>query len=124
VSKRVIAFLSLTTALLSVAATRHRPSVPPATPAPLPLVASRSFAVTDIVMLADAFPFRRVLDWMVAGSATPSDQLLHQMFDTQNPRPGLVAAGAPHCDDFMIDGRPAFNGLPRLPVSGNGAATR
>jgi len=31
------------------------------------------------------------------------------LFDTQNPKPGLAVADAPHCDDFLIDGQPSFN---------------
>ena len=108
--KKVIVGFAVTTALLSVAAGRHRASAPPAT---LALNASRSFAVTDIPLLEKAFPFRRVLDSIVAGSATTSEQLIRQMFDTQNPRPGMADATAPHCDDFLVDGMPTFNGFPR-----------
>lgn len=34
------------------------------------------------------------------------------MFDTQNPKPGLDAS-MPHCDDFLLDGKPAHNGYTR-----------
>src|SRR4051794_33235581 len=112
-SRKAIAVIAVTTALLSVAATRRRPSVPPATPAPLALDASRSLTVTDIPLLENAFPFRRVLDRLVAGSSTTSEQLIRQMFDTQNPHPGMADAAAPHCDDFLVAGMPAVNSFPR-----------
>lgn len=48
-----------------------------------------------------------------SGTRTTSLRLYQQMFDTQNPRPGLAMADAPHCDDFLVDGKPAHNGLPR-----------
>ncbi|MGZ7079739.1 MAG: hypothetical protein ACXVJT_10030, partial [Thermoanaerobaculia bacterium] len=74
----------------------------------------RSFAVTDEVML-EGFSFARVMNAIVArsGTNTTALQLYQQMLDTQNPKPGLVAPGAPHCDDFIVDGQPAFNSLPR-----------
>jgi len=85
------------------------------TPTPeLTLDARRSFVVTDQAIL-DGFPFERVMNALVArsGTRTTALHLYQQLFDTQNPRPGLVAGEAPHCDDFTLDGRPAFNGLPR-----------
>jgi hypothetical protein len=111
-NKKVIAVFAVTTALLSVAATRHRPSLPPATPAPLTLNAARSFAVTDFSIL-DSFSFAQVMNWIVAGSSTTGEQLMRQLFDTQNPSPGMADAAAPHCDDFVINGSPTFNGFPR-----------
>ena len=57
-----------------------------------------------------------VLDQLVARSGVPnitSAQLFRQWFDTQNPKPGLADRAGPHCDDFMTDGSPSFNGLPR-----------
>jgi len=110
--KKVIAVLAVTTALLSVAAGRHRASAPPSTPAPILLNASRSFAVTDLSIL-DSFSFARVMNWMVDGSSTSTAQLVRQMFDTQNPRPGMADAASPHCDDFLVNGMPTFNGFPR-----------
>ena len=85
------------------------------TPAPeLTLDARRSFIVTDQAIL-DGFSFERVMNALVArsGTRTTAVRLYQQLFDTQNPRPGLVAHEAPHCDDFTVDARPAFNGLPR-----------
>ena len=83
-------------------------------PASLTLDPFRSFVVTDQAMLT-GFSFQRVMDAIVArsGTGTTALQLYQQMFDTQNPKPGLVAPSAPHCDDFLVDGKPAFNGLPR-----------
>src|SRR3954453_22092364 len=98
-SKKVIAVLAVTTALLSVAATRHRPSVPPSTPTPLTLAPTRSFAVTDLSIL-DSFSFAQVMNWIVAGSSTSREQLMRQLFDTQNPSPGIADAGAPPVDSF------------------------
>ena len=46
-------------------------------------------------------------------TATTPLSLYRQWFDTQNPKPGLVVADAPHCDDFLTDGKPSFNGFPR-----------
>lgn len=40
-------------------------------------------------------------------------RLYQQWFDTQNPRPGLADPDGPHCDDFLVEGRPSFNGFPR-----------
>jgi hypothetical protein len=75
----------------------------------------RSMIVTDLALL-EGFTFQRVLDQLIARSGVPnitSAQLFRQWFDTQNPKPGLADAAAPHCDDFMTDGSPSFNGLPR-----------
>jgi hypothetical protein len=82
----VIAVIAVTTALLSVAATRRRATLPPATVPPLD--ATRSFAVTDLEILDNFFTFPRVLGSLVAGSGTSGSQLIRQTFDMQNPRPG------------------------------------
>jgi hypothetical protein len=71
--------------------------------------------ITDLVLL-EGFTFQRVLDQLIARSGVPnitSAQLFRQWFDTQNPKPGLADPAGPHCDDFMTDGSPSFNGLPR-----------
>ena len=88
----------------------------------LVLDARRSFIVTDQAIL-DAFPFERVMNALLArsGTQTTAVRLYQQLFDTQNPRPGLVARDAPHCDDFTVDARPAFNGLPRRCPTPEGA---
>jgi len=83
-------------------------------PSSLKLDLDRSFAITDQAMLT-GFSFQRVMEAIVArsGTRTTALQLYQQMFDTQNARPGLVAPDAPHCDDFTVDGKAVFNGLPR-----------
>jgi len=86
-----------------------------AAPSPeLALDARRSFAVTDLAIL-DGFSFERVMNAVVArsGTRTTAIRLYQQLFDTQNAKPGLVAPEAAHCDDFLTDGKPSFNGLPR-----------
>jgi hypothetical protein len=93
--------------------TARRRAINPRAPYSPPLDARRSFAVTDQAIL-DGFSFRRVMTALVdrSGTTTTADALVQQMYDTQNPKPGVVAS-APHCDDFTIDGLPAFNGFPR-----------
>ena len=91
----------------------------------VPLDARRSLVVTDQAIL-DGFSFERVMNAVVArsGTRTTAIRLYQQLFDTQNPRPGLVAADAPHCDDFLVNGKPAFNGLPRRCPTDEGALAR
>ena len=112
-----IAALSAAIFLTLVAATgtsRHRSVSPP--PGPITqLDPRRSMVITDLVLL-EGFTFQRVLDQLIARSGVPnltSAQLFRQWFDTQNPKPGLADPAGPHCDDFMTDGSPSFNGLPR-----------
>jgi hypothetical protein len=111
-NKHVIAVIAVTMALLATAATRHRPTLPPSA---LPLSLTRSFAVTDMAIL-QGFPFARVADAIAARSGVAGatgGQLIRQMFDTQNPRPGKADAASPHCDDFLVLGEPRFNSFPR-----------
>lgn len=79
------------------------------------LSATRSFEVTDKAIVG-TFTLERVLTQLIdrAGvtGLTPQ-QLMRQLFDTQNPRPGLADAAGPHCDDFITGGVPSFNGFPR-----------
>jgi hypothetical protein len=80
-----------------------------------PLSGSRSFEVTDQAIVS-AFPLARVLEQLIARSGVTTvtpQQLIRQMFDTQNPRPGRADLAGPHCDDTIIDGVPSFNGFPR-----------
>jgi hypothetical protein len=111
-----IAALSMAIVLTLVAATgtsRRHASAPP--PRYTQLDPRRSMVVTDIALL-EGFTFQRVLDQLIARSGVPnitSAQLFRQWFDTQNPKPGLADAAAPHCDDFMTDGSPSFNSFPR-----------
>lgn len=95
----------------ALVAARRRAVVPPAG---LVLSATRSFVITDKAIL-DGFGFERLMNALVERSGTPTTALglYQQWFDTQNPKPGLAVADAPHCDDFLIDGKPTFNGFPR-----------
>jgi hypothetical protein len=104
-----VLLLSAVATLLLVGAARRRAVEPPH-----PLDARRSFVVTDQAIL-DGFTFERVMHAIVArsGTRTSALRLYQQLFDTQNPKPGRVAADAAHCDDFMVNGKPTFNGLPR-----------
>ena len=90
-----------------------------------PLSVTRSFEITDKAIVSDpSFTLDRVLTQLVQRSGVPSltpQQLLRQMFDTQNPRPGLADASAPHCDDTILNGQPSFNGLPRRCPTPEGA---
>ncbi|HKS25910.1 MAG TPA: hypothetical protein VJZ76_24180 [Thermoanaerobaculia bacterium] len=109
-NKKVIAALAVTIALFSVAAARRRATLPPTVPAQLD--ANRSFAVTDLAIL-DGFSFRQTMNWIVAGSGTTPEKLVRQMFDTQNPSPGMADSASAHCDDFLVNGAATFNGFPR-----------
>lgn len=97
------------------------PSAPPQT-----LLLERSFAITEKSILA-GFTLDRVVGALIARSvapATTAEQFVRQMFDTQNPKPGLDAS-MPHCDDFLLDGKPAFNGyLRRCPTLDGTFATQ
>ena len=112
-----IAALSTAIVLTLVAATgtSRRRAVPPPPAQITQLDARRSMVITDLVLL-EGFTFQRVLDQLIARSGVPnitSAQLFRQWFDTQNPKPGLAEPAGPHCDDFMTNGSPSFNGLPR-----------
>jgi hypothetical protein len=94
--------------LLILAAPAHRRAVNISNGPPL--IAERSFAITDKAIL-EPFTFERVLDTLVARSGVAgltSAQLYRQWFDTQNPKPGLADPAGPHCDDV-----PALNGFAR-----------
>ena len=82
---------------------------------PKPLSGTRSFEITDKNIVA-TFTLDRVLAQLIARSnvtdLTPR-QLMRQLYDTQNPRPGLADPAGPHCDDTLVGGVPAFNGFPR-----------
>ena len=110
-NKKVIAVLAVTIALFSVAASRRRATLPPATVPQLD--PARSLVVSNVQLLDNYFPFTRVLDYLVAGSGTSGGQLIRQMFDTQSPRPGLADSLSAHCDDFLVSGAATFNGFPR-----------
>jgi len=97
--------------LLIAAKTRSVRSPSP----PKPLSGTRSFEITDKAIVAP-FTLDRVLAQLIARSGvsglTPQ-QLMRQMYDTQNPKPGMADPAGPHCDDTVIGGIPAFNGFPR-----------
>lgn len=98
--------------LLMLGAARHRAVKPPS----IGVDIRRSFVITDPTILA-SFDFQRVLQALIdrgAASSTTPLSLYRQWFDTQNPKPGLAVADAPHCDDFITDGKPSFNGFTRL----------
>lgn len=106
----VVVVLAVLALPFVIGASRRRAASPPAV-----LDMRRSFAVTDHAIL-DGFSFERVMNSLVERSGVPgmtAIRLYQQWLDTQNPKPGLVAADAPHCDDFLIDGKPSFNGFPR-----------
>jgi len=106
-------FLAILALPLLTSATRRRAVSRPEDP--LPLEVHRSFAVTDPAIL-DGFSFERVMNTLVERSGVrgmTATRLFQQWFDTQNPKPGLAEANAPHCDDFLLDGQPSFNGFPR-----------
>ena len=109
--------VSLLVLPLLLGASRRR-----ATVSQTPLDMHRSFAVTDLAIL-DGFSFERVMNALVerGGARTTATQLFQQWLDTQNKKPGLVAADTPHCDDFLVDGAPSFNGFPRRCPTPEGA---
>jgi hypothetical protein len=99
--------------VILLTAARNRAVRPPT--APTTLNPTRSFEVTDKPIVA-SFTLTRVLEQLIARSGVQgltADQLIGQMFDTQNPRPGFVDPDGPHCDDTFTNGVPSFNGFPR-----------
>jgi hypothetical protein len=113
-------------ALVVVALTGARRRAIEVTPPPVAaLRAERSFAITDKAIL-DGFALERVLAAMIARSSVPSttpEQFFRQMFDTQNPKPGLDAS-MPHCDDVVVNGKASHNGYPRRCPTPEGALAR
>ena len=107
----VILFVAAAVVLLSVGA-RHRVVTPPGS---IPLDVHRSLVLTDLNDTV-GFTLQRVLQALITDSGatdTTPLSMYRQWFDTQNPKPGLAMADAPHCDDFMTNGMPSFNGFPR-----------
>lgn len=105
-------FVLLALGCLFLLSARHRASAPPK---PAAIDIRRSLVITERAIL-DGFDFQRVLQALIDRSgATPITplSLYQQWFDTQNPKPGLAVAAAPHCDDFITDGKPSFNGFAR-----------
>src|SRR5256885_2112915 len=94
---------------------RHRAVAPPVPNPPVKIEVFRSLVITEPAML-EGFDFQRVLQTLIdrsGATATTPLSLFRQWFDTQNPKPGLAVADAPHCDDFPANGNPSFNGFPR-----------
>lgn len=118
--KRLLLTSALTAATLMLLGARHRAATPPPPP---PIDMFRSLILTNPNDLG-AFGFQRVLQTLIdrsgATDTTPLS-LYQQWIDTQNPKPGLAVANAPHCDDFLIDGKPSFNGFPRRCPTPEGA---
>lgn len=81
--------------------------------APVQIDPRRSLAVTEQAILAH-FPLERVLTQLAEQSQVPGTtalSLFHQLWDTQNPDPGLGLG--PHCNDQVNkNGRPALNSFP------------
>ena len=106
----LVAVVALGSLLLLSA--RHRAAAPPK---PLTVDLRRSLVIIEIPML-EGFGFERVLQALVdrsGATATTPLSLYKQWFDTQNPKPGVVAGNSPHCDDLIANGKPSFNGFPR-----------
>ncbi|HEV8659571.1 MAG TPA: hypothetical protein VGS96_13205, partial [Thermoanaerobaculia bacterium] len=103
--RRAISAVVALSALMLLAGAARRRAISPHPPLNLDL--HRSFAVTDQAIL-DGFAFERVMKAIVerSGTRTTALRLYQQMFDTQNPKPGRVAANAPHCDDAVGSGLP------------------
>ena len=98
---------------LLIAARRHAVS-PPSAPVVPQIDIARSLVVTDPDVIS-GITLQRVLQALIdrAGVNMTPLQLYQQWLDTQNPKPGMAAADAPHCDDFITDGKPSFNGFIR-----------
>jgi hypothetical protein len=114
-------FLAILALLSLISATRQRPVKRSPTPPDLDI--HRSLAVTDPAIL-DGFSFERVMNTLVERGGIrgmTATHLYQQWFDTQNRRPGLAVADGPHCDDFLVDGQPSFNGFPRRCPTPEGA---
>ena len=105
--RRALHLSVLLLATVSVLGAGRRRAVEPPRFAPTTLDARRSFAITDQAIL-DAFSFQRVMQALVdrSGTSTSAAALVEQMFDTQNPKPGLLSSNGPHCDDATPNGIP------------------
>src|SRR5213075_129856 len=96
----LVALLSLGSLLLL--APRRRAVEPPGAPAPANIDIRRSLVITSPALL-EGFDLQRVLQKLIdsSGATVTPLALIQQWFDTQNPKPGLAFADAPHCDDFI-----------------------
>jgi hypothetical protein len=119
--KRLLFTSAIAAAALTLIGARHRATTPP-TPA-ITIDIHRSLVLTHPNDL-QGFGLERVLQTLIDRSGATGispTSLYRQWFDTQNAKPGLVVADAPHCDDFMTDGKPSFNGFPRRCPTPEGA---
>lgn len=90
---------------------------------PSALSATRSFEITD-QSIVGAFTLERVLAQLIARCGVPGitpQQMMRQLYDTQNPRPGLADPAGAHCDDTVVNGVAMFNGFPRRCPTPEGA---
>jgi hypothetical protein len=100
--------------LLLTAPARRRAVEAPSNPQILNIDVARSLVITDPSVLS-GITLERVLQSLIdrAGVNMTPLQLYRQWFDTQNPKPGLAVADAPHCDDVVTNGNTTFNGYMR-----------
>jgi hypothetical protein len=111
--RRTIGTLSIAVAIVILLTAARNRAVRP--PEPKPVSVTRSFEVTD-KSIVTSFTLTRVLTQLIERSGVSgltADQLIRQMFDTQNPRGGSFDPDGPHCDDTFTNGVPSFNGFPR-----------
>jgi hypothetical protein len=79
---------------------------PPLTTGPVTADPRRSLAITERAIVS-GFSLRAVLDRLAVQSGVPGltgVQLFRQLWDTQNPSPGLTTG--PHCSDGPVNGFP------------------
>jgi len=109
---RRLALLFAAVFLLPAAARRH--SVTPPVPVVPNIDIERSMVITDQNVIS-GITLERTLQSLIdhAGVNMTPAQLYRQWFDTQNPKPGLAVADAPHCDDTMTNGKASINGFAR-----------
>ncbi len=74
---------------------------------PPPIDARRSLAVTE-VSIVSRFSLASTLQALGASSGQSADALFRQLWDTQNPAPGLSNLPSAHCDDASR----SLNGFP------------
>jgi len=111
--RRKIAIASAAAIFTLLTGAKRRAAEPPSEPKPLSV--TRSFEITDKPLVA-SFTLDRVLTQLIARAGVTgltSDQLMRQMFDTQNPKSSAFDAGGAHCNDTMTNGVATFNGFPR-----------
>src|SRR2546430_15605548 len=110
----MIGTISIAMAVIALlTAARNRAVRPPETPVVLSV--TRSFEITDKPIVA-SFTLTRGLTQLIERSGVnglTADQLIRQMFDTQQPRLASIDPDGPHCDDTFTNGLPSFNGFPR-----------